>query len=665
MADFDTLKEWVRKDWKAGSSWRDDAEENYAFLAGHQWTDAEKADLEDAQRVPIVFNRVAVIVSSVVGSEVNNRTEVRFIPREIGDAEVNEVLTSGAEWFRDESNAEDEDSEAFEDCIICGVGVTETTLDFEADPDGAPRVTRHDPLEIAWDRHAHRKGLQDAQRVHRIREIPTDEARWMFPNFTSEEMHADWLDKSEDSEDHLTTVGDQYEEGDGRVTEPKSGTVRIVQTQWCERERVVEVVLPGTQKPVEISPAKWERFERMGLMIPARRISKKVWRQAFLGRDGILKQNQPDPENCTFTFITGHYDRKEKQFYGLLRSMKDPQKFANKWLSQVLHIINSNAKGGVIAEADAVDDHREFEESWAAADSVNWVKSGTISAGKIKEKPKAQMPQALMALTEYAVSSIRDVSGVNLELLGLRDANQPGVLEYQRRQSAMTTLATFFDALRFYRKRQGQVILHFLRNHIAPTGRLVRLVEEGQARYVPLAVEDDTRRYDVIVDDAPSAPNQRERSWEIISQLLPVFADKLNIDDWALIAEYSPLPASLTERLKEKAQQARDAGPDPMQELMIAQGQAELKKTQSEAMENEAGARKTMAEIAQMGSAPDMDAIKGQQSLAQDAARFQQDMRQDAQRHAFGMATRAQDHQQKMAQQREAASMRQAASSQG
>ena len=169
----------------------------------------------------------------------------------------------------------------------------------------------------------------------------------------------------------------------------------------------------------------------------------------------------------------------------------------------------------------------------------------------------------------------------------------------------------------------------------------------------------------MIVDDAPSAPNQRERYWEIISQLLPVFADKLNIDDWALIAEYSPLPASLTERLKEKAQQARDAGPDPMQELMIAQGQAELKKTQSEAMENEAGARKTMAEIAQMGSAPDMDAIKGQQSLAQDAARFQQDMRQDAQRHAFGMATRAQDHQQKMAQQREAASMRQAASSQG
>ena len=71
----------------------------------------------------------------------------------------NEILTAGAEWFRDEANAEDEETQAFEDMLTVGLGWTETLLDYMADPEGAPRVVRLDPLEMCWDSHAHRKGL--------------------------------------------------------------------------------------------------------------------------------------------------------------------------------------------------------------------------------------------------------------------------------------------------------------------------------------------------------------------------------------------------------------------------------------------------------------------------------------------------------------------------
>ena len=155
--DFETLKSQVTADWNALSKWREEAEKEYAFRDGHQWTEEEKAALEENQRVPVVFNRVQVIIASVSGSEINNRTEVRFIPREIGDAKPNEILTAGAEWFRDESNAEDEETQAFEDLLVAGLGWTETLLDYVADPEGAPRVVRLDPLEMCWDSHAHRK----------------------------------------------------------------------------------------------------------------------------------------------------------------------------------------------------------------------------------------------------------------------------------------------------------------------------------------------------------------------------------------------------------------------------------------------------------------------------------------------------------------------------
>lgn len=581
-ADFDQLQQWVQKDWRAQSAFREAAEEEYHFRDGHQWNDSEKAELEANQRVPIVFNRCATIIASVAGSEINNRTEVRFIPREIGDVKPNEVLTAGAEWFRDQAMAEDEESAAFEDLLVCGLGWTETSLDFEEEEDGAPEIERRDPLEMFFDCHAHRRGLTDAQRIGRVHCIPLSEARDMFPDEDDADLDADWLDKVDDADVEWNIVGDEYT--DNNATENKSrDTVKIVQIQWRERTKSVEYIDPTTGEKGEISREEFNKVQKViPVPIPHREVSKKVWRQAFIGKK-VLKENQPDPNGPTFHAITGHWDRKEKRFYGLLRSMKDPQKFANKWLSQTLHIINTNAKGGVMAEIGAVNDPRKFEDSWAAADGVSWLNNGGLD--RIREKGGPQMPAALMQLTEFAISSIRDVSGVSLELMGMREANQPGVLEYQRRQSAMTTLAGFFDSLRYYRKRQGGTILHFLREHIAPTGRLVRLVKEGHAEYVPLAMDEATRKYDVIVDDAPSAPNEKEKAWSVIQAMMPMLQNAgLSMEDWADVLEYSPLPASFADKVREKALAQQQQGPDPMQQL-------EQAKVRSEISENEANAQ--------------------------------------------------------------------------
>jgi len=44
--------------------------------------------------------------------------------------------------------------------------------------------------------------------------------------------------------------------------------------------------------------------------------------------------------------------------------MRDPQMWANKWLSQTLHILNTAAKGVIVAEMDAFEDTTEAEEKW-------------------------------------------------------------------------------------------------------------------------------------------------------------------------------------------------------------------------------------------------------------------------------------------------------------
>src|SRR6185312_2340339 len=172
--------------------------------------------------------------------------------------------------------------------------------------------------------------------------------------------------------------------------------------------------------------------------------------------------------------------------------------WAYKWLSQTLHIINTNAKGGILAEEDAFGDVADAEDSWADPSAITWLKAGALSQNKIQPKPQVAFPASIQNLMEFAVSSIRDVSGVNLELLGMVDREQPGILEAQRKQAGLTILAGLFDSLRKYRKEQGRLLLYFITKFMSD-GRLVRVVDKGDAKYIPLIHQPGVAKYDVVV----------------------------------------------------------------------------------------------------------------------------------------------------------------------
>ena len=98
---------------RAQGTWREEARTCYAFVAGEQWSETDKAALEEQMRAPVVFNRIGPMIDSVSGSEVANRQAVQYIPRQVGDTGLNEVLTGAADYIRDNCDAEDEESDAF------------------------------------------------------------------------------------------------------------------------------------------------------------------------------------------------------------------------------------------------------------------------------------------------------------------------------------------------------------------------------------------------------------------------------------------------------------------------------------------------------------------------------------------------------------------------
>src|SRR5262245_9579125 len=197
------VKGWFLEDGPHCLTWHTEAKEDYKYRAGDQLSDTDKQVMKDAERVNLVFNRIDQVSDGVIGSEITNRQEVRYIPRQVADAPVNEVFTEAARWFRDQCDAEHEESNAFADTVTCGMGWTETRLDYEDNPDGDPKIDRIDPLEMFWDCVARKANLTDARRVYRVRrQVPIEEAKARWPGYEDDTCYdATWAGReTEDKE---------------------------------------------------------------------------------------------------------------------------------------------------------------------------------------------------------------------------------------------------------------------------------------------------------------------------------------------------------------------------------------------------------------------------------------------------------------------------------
>ena len=617
---FRILKGNVLADLDASATWREQATQDLGFVAGEQLTDEDKQLLDDQGRPHIVFNRVETILKAIAGMEINGRHEIQFLPRNNDDTEVNEVLTAGSKWMADGCDAEDEQSEGFQQALTTGIGVTESRFSFEDEAEGSYVEEQIDSREFVWDRTARKKNLRDARRMARLRRMPLSDALELFPGKTKLEIDAVWANNTYLDKQTLKSI-EEKRIRDGNDSEDEfddRNEVTVVVIQWREKEvyyRVADVATNTIKEYTEEEHALMKsRLDMLGarvgspIQLHSRRAVRWAYYQAFLGNEKTLDKVSIAPCGKQFSWgvITGAYDAKKRMWYGLVRVMRDPQMWANKFMSQIMQIMNATAKGGILAEADAFDDQKEAEESYAQPEAITWMAPGALSGGKPKIMPKPGQgdASAYVNLLQFAISSIKDVTGVNLELLGQQDQNQPGILEHMRKQAGMTVLATMFDSLRGFLKITGRKRLYYLQNRV-PDGTLMRVVGQEGAKVVPFAKQHATGTYDVIVDDAPTSPNQKEANWAVIQPMLVAFKDQLmsNPDVLAMILEYSPLPSQLVQAVKRTIMQGKNDSQaaqyaETMKQLAIGKLTAEINKDQSIAEMNNAKAGSTGATAA-------------------------------------------------------------------
>lgn len=590
--------------------WRTEARTLYDLNAGRQWDAADEAQLKDELRPMVTFNVAGKYMDAVVGMQINNRQQIRYYPREQGDIKPNELLTGAVEWGRDLCDQADDETDAFFDCVLVGLGWMEGYLDKDLERSGVPAGRRTDPLEMYPDPAARQRNLADSRFCIRLKHMDPEDYRELAGEGDEGKAGADEISAESDSTDRgielITEPQDYDTDAPASELQVSRGQCVVADYQYWKRETRYAMSHPEygekdlTEEEFAAYAPMLEAAKAAGQPIGVEKIRKKVYYRAFISKGRVLQFGlSPYQDGFTYHPITGKRDRNKRSWYGIGRSIIDPQKWLNKFFSTILYVLMTNAKGGIMAEENTFKDARKAESEWAKPNAITWLKEGALQKGKLEQKPAAQYPQGLDRLMEFTLNSLPQVTGLNVELMGLADRVQAGVVEAQRKQSAMAIIAWAFDAMRRYYRSMGRQQARYVIDYM-PEGTLVLINGAQNKQYVPLVKQQLRTKFDVIVDEAPTSTNMKERVWLVLESLIPQLL-QAGLPIPPEVIDYSPLPTDLAQKWKQAIQGTPEANQQKAQQQAEAfRGmKAENDAKEAKAQKDRADAAKTMYEMQQ------------------------------------------------------------------
>lgn len=614
LSEFKSRFAQAKSHW---DEWRTEARNLYDLVAGRQWDPQDEARLKDELRPAVTFNVSGKYMDAITGLQINNRQDIRYYPREQGDAKLNEMMTGAVSWGRDLCNAIDEETDAFYDAVLTGLGWMEGYLDKDLEPGGVPSGQRVDNMEMFPDPSARKRNLEDAKFNIRIRYVDHEEYEELMGEAYEGDEGSDTLGiDNEDGEIELIEEPQDYDKGPGSSgNNQRKKKCAVADYQFWRREKRWMANAQGQQKELTDEQYKaykpfFDAAQKRGAPMQLSQVKRKVYYRAFISKGKVGQFGlSPYQQGFTYHAITGKRDRNKNTWYGVGRAILDPQKWLNKFFSSLLYSIMTNAKGGLLAEENTFKDARKAEAEWAKPNSITWMKEGALSKEKIMPKPAAPYPAGLDKLMEFSLNSLPQTTGLNVELMGLADRVQAGVVEAQRKQSAMAIIAWAFDAMRRYYRSMGRQMAKYVVDYM-PEGTLVKVNGQDSQQYIPLVKQAVGMNFDIIVDEAPTSVNQQERVWLALESLIPVLL-QAGIPITPKVLDYSPLPSDLVQDWKKLL-----SGDPKKQQFDQEQMMATLRKLISEATKNESQAKLNEAKAQEAGASGDLKSMQAIETAA-------------------------------------------------
>lgn len=629
-SDADVLKQ-IEDHRTAGAdflaTWYEDARECFRFVAGKQWDESQLEAFRKENRPPVTFNFCGQYIDSVRGQEQANRQETRYLPRTMtdGDPQYADMMTNAAKWARDLSTAEHKESHAFSDMMTCGLGWICTEMDYGQDPDGRILNSRRSPFHMRYDPAATDHGLADAMWFQCDYWRSPEEIKLRWPksaDMISEALEADseGARKSPSSD-----TREEFYDGPASAGDRMQGKIRLIHEVYCCLESRRKFAEDDELK--DVTEDAWlkgvERMEALGKELPnSTQYLKRVWYQAWYCDGELLEHGKaPTQVGSVYTPITGKLEELTGHWYGIIRPLIDPQRYANTMIGQVWQMMRGGAKGGLIAEAGAFANQAKAEAEWAKPNGITFVNPGFID--KIQPKPAPDIPPSAGELLTFVINSFRGVTGVNTEMVGQSDKDQPGIVEQLRTKASLIILAPWFDSLTLYRKMQGLVMADFI-NQFIPDGRLIRILGSDGMQSIPFRKTYDAMEYDIVVDESATSRDVKERTFVALMEMIPL-AQQMGAPIPPEVLDYAPLPDSLKATWRQMIEEVRNQPKQPPIALQIEQAKAESAMQQQRAKQE----FEVFKQQLELQTQQQIESAQAQSQQAIEAAKLQNQQQQE------------------------------------
>jgi hypothetical protein len=600
----------ISQDWR-----QNEVRENFALFEGNQWLQ-ETIERQTANMMPIVsINRTSPIIEAICGFEIQNRLDIQYLPRMLQPDQMgySDIMNNAVKYIEENAKAHSQYSYAFKDMLICGVGATDTVINYDNNPDGEVVIERIFPAFLFWDMASRAKNIIDSDYVVRLKVMNTEVIEQEYGVEFFDDIYNAALDarilEFFNQVLAVKTLGVVYEyqwrqkEPFYRVNnpfikmDPQAYTpeimmlVEALKAEYAEKYNFVPDADPmfSVEKGGDLSGIK-ETFEALGIRIkPVKQHQFKYYRAIITGGKVVEKSENYSHTGFSIKFMTGQFSELTQSYYGLVRFCKDPQRLLNQAVSDYQGFLQTIPKGGVDIESDAVDDIQAFVNTYTKAKHVTIYEPG----GLMKTRPKLAppMPDGLLEMIQYADQQIMQVCGVTPELMGMMQSKEmnSGFLRQQIKQG-LTTLATYFDAKYNYLQYQARLYTDCVRILADNSeGRLVKnIIGKSDEKYMPLTKNRIAAQYDIIVDEMPTTPDENMETFQKLMELQGQLMNRPNpVDIMPLVMQFAPLKPDVLDQVMAMMQPPPPPEPDPLNQAIL-QSEVQYKMSSAEKLSAEA-----------------------------------------------------------------------------
>lgn len=439
-----------------------------------QWTDEEKAELLSRGQAPMVYNKCAMTIDWLTGTERRTRIDFAVHPKSREASTSADVKGKLLKYQSDTNLISWNRSRAFKDAAIGGVGWTEASI--RGDLSQELVLHAYQPWqEMKWDPFSRKLDLDDCRYLHRRKWIDLDYSLARFPDrkiyleqaarshiFGDEEWGQDNLDLPQSFRRYDSRGAEIVQRRWTGVAPITGSTMRLrvpITETWYRKPRRVQKIygldLPG----VEFNPNDQSMVEavkgRYASLSDA--VTEDIMLMVWVPGAALHVGKSPFRHGSfPFTPIWCKRRARDGMPYGVIRGIRDAQDDVNKRLSKAQWLLSANQ---LIFETGAIDDDRKNEVRRNMARPNGMVELNSGGLAKIKIERNLELADAQTALLEISAAHIHDGSGVNRELLGRETNAISGRAIRAKQDEGSVTTAELFDNLRLHTQLDGQKLL--------------------------------------------------------------------------------------------------------------------------------------------------------------------------------------------------------------